>query len=340
MPGQFPLRSGAAGEAVRDLQRRLATAGYAPVGPVSGEFCTATSAAVRSFQEHRGLIVSGECDEETWRAVVEATWKLGDRLLVLTAPNLRGDDVAELQAQLGRLGFDAGRVDGIFGPSTAHALADFQRNCGLNSDAVCGPDTVSALAVLARQSGSGPGVSTVRERDQLTAVTRSLSELRIIVGQFGGLSSLSRRLVQGLRQRGALVVTSDEPDASSQARSANRFAATVYVGLESRPAEHSVVHFYQVPEFESAGGRALAERIAAEYGRYPTLPPLLVKGMRLPVLRETRMPAVLFAIGPVQSTLDHAAALVDSIVDALESWADCPIDSSTDDTSSTDSTSS
>ena len=37
---------------------------------------------------------------------------------MLTAPNLRGEDVAELQRILARLGFDCGRVDGIFGPDT------------------------------------------------------------------------------------------------------------------------------------------------------------------------------------------------------------------------------
>jgi N-acetylmuramoyl-L-alanine amidase len=31
-------------------------------------------------------VVSGVCDEDTWRAIVEASWKLGDRLLVLVAP--------------------------------------------------------------------------------------------------------------------------------------------------------------------------------------------------------------------------------------------------------------
>jgi N-acetylmuramoyl-L-alanine amidase len=47
----------------------------------------------------------------------------------------------------------------------------------------------------------------------------------------------------------------------------------------------------------------------------------IVQGMRLPVLRETRMPAVLFTVGPVQEALDQAGELVQSILDALESWA-------------------
>ena len=41
--------------------------------------------------------------------------------------------------------------------------------------------------------------------------------------------------------------------------------------------------------------------------------------------RETRMPAVLVTVGSVQTTLDHAAAVVDAIVSALESWAREPV---------------
>ncbi|MFP5488881.1 MAG: peptidoglycan-binding protein [Acidimicrobiia bacterium] len=325
MPGHFPLTPGQRGEAVRDLQRRLGAAGFAPVGAEAAFFCAATEAALRAFQEQRGLVVSGRCDEDTWRAIVEASWQLGDRLLVLAAPNLRGDDVAELQALLARIGFDPGRVDGIFGPSTAHAVADFQHNCGLSVDGVCGPDTIRALHVLNRQTGSGPGISAVRELEQLTANARTLADLRIVIGQFGGMSALSRQLVQALRHRGATVVASDEPDASAQAAAANRFAATVYLGFESHPGAEPVVHYYQVPHFESAGGRALADRIAQACRGVPGLPVPSVKGMRLAVLRETRMPAVLLTVGSVQLTLDHAAGVVDAIVEALESWAREPV---------------
>jgi N-acetylmuramoyl-L-alanine amidase len=237
------------------------------------------------------------------------------------APNTRGDDVAELQATLGRIGFDCGRVDGIFGPRTASALEDFQRNSGLLIDGVCGPITVRALQILARQTGTGPGVSTLRELEALTSTARALTDLRVVVGQFGGLNSLSRRLVQALRQRSATVAASDEPDAAAQAAAANRFAANVYIGFEATVESDSSIHFYAVPQFESAGGRLLATEIARECAeRIEGFTPA-VSGMRLPVLRETRMPAVLITLGDVQRVVDHIPYLVASVVAALESWA-------------------
>jgi N-acetylmuramoyl-L-alanine amidase len=243
---------------------------------------------------------------------------------MLVAPNLRGDDVSELQATFSRIGFDCGRVDGIFGPATGRALEDFQRNSGLVVDGVCGPRTVKAIKVLARQTGTGPGVSAVRELETLTALSRTLADLRVVVGQFGGLSSLARQVVQALRLRSATVAATDETDPAAQAAASNRFAAHVYVGFEADPAGASTLHYYAVPQFESAGGRSLAASIAGEWRRALPDDAVEVAGMRLAVLRETRMPAVLVTLGDVQYALDHAPQLVAAVVSGLERWAGRP----------------
>ena len=48
------------------------------------------------------------------------------------------------------MGFDCGRVDGLFGVETEQALRDFQRNIGLVADGTCGPATFKALTQLSR----------------------------------------------------------------------------------------------------------------------------------------------------------------------------------------------
>ena len=250
---------------------------------------------------------------------MEASWKAGDRQLLLTSPNLRGDDVADLQARLARLGFDCGRVDGIFGPRTSRALADFQSNCGVIPDGVCGPETQRVIVRVSGQSGTGPGVSAVRERESLRAGFESMASCRVAVGQFGGLSGLTRTLARELRQRGATVISLDEPDPVAQAVAANHFGAHVYVGFQGHAQAISVAHYYQVPAFESAGGRALAEMIARELRTVPGVVPA-ASGMRLPVLRETRMPAVLVTVGPVRTATDTAPRLADCVLRALDAW--------------------
>ena len=284
-----------------------------------GTFCLATETALRTFQQQRGLRVTGVCDEDSWKALVEANWALGDRLLLLTSPNLRGDDVGELQASLARLGFDCGRVDGIFGPLTAKALDDFQSNCGLSNDGVCGTESVRALNRVIGQTGQGPGISAVRERELLRQAPTSLSTLRVVVGQFGGLSSITRAVSRELRLAGAHVVSLDEPDAVVQARTANQFSAHLYLGFEASRADETTVHFYKVPTFESVGGKGLATCLAEELvgSGLVVAPPC---GMRLPILRETKMPAVLVTVAPVRSAVDAAAEVSVRVVRSVRQW--------------------
>jgi len=122
-----------------------------------------TQAQIRSFQQARGLSVTGLIDEVTARALEEARWKLGDRSLNLqTPPLMRGDDVAALQSRLTEMGFDCGRVDGIYGPRSEAAVKEFQQSVGISVDGKCGPATIIALLRLTRiVSGGAP--SAMRE---------------------------------------------------------------------------------------------------------------------------------------------------------------------------------
>ena len=118
---------------------------------------------IRSFQQARGLSVTGLVDEVTARALEEAQWKLGDRSLYLQEPPLmHGDDIAALQSRLTEMGFDCGRVDGIYGPRTELAVKDFQKSVGATVDGKCGPATIIALIRLTKiVSGGVP--STLRQ---------------------------------------------------------------------------------------------------------------------------------------------------------------------------------
>lgn len=308
---------------MRDLQRRLVAAGFAEPPAVDGIYCAATEHSVRAFQQARGLRSDGICDDETWAALVEASWQLGDRLLYHRAPNLRGDDVDELQHRLGLLGFDAGRVDGIFGPLTAAALEEFQRNVGLPADGICGDESIQALRRLGDRTDEGQHVATVREHEHLRRSRSGLGAKRIVVGHEGGLGALARTAGRALRIQGAAVIVVDEPEGSAQASAANRFGADVYVGLAATSGA-SLVAYYAVPGFESVGGKQLAELVSdalADVAGWSVEPP---RGMRLPVLRETRMPAVLCELGPLRAVLDARPLISDALAGALARWVETP----------------
>jgi N-acetylmuramoyl-L-alanine amidase len=111
----------------------------------------------------------------------------------------------------------------------------------------------------------------------------------------------------------------DEPDAVAQATAANHFAADIYLGFESHTEPTALVQFYKVPTFESAGGRSLAELIADRLGHLDGLVPE-VRGMRLQVLRETRMPAVQCIFGPVRTAIDAGPGIAAAVLRAIEQW--------------------
>lgn len=270
------------------------------------------------FQDAYGLRATGECDDQTWSALIEASWVLGERLLFLRSPNLRGDDVAELQTLLNRLGFDCGRVDGIFGPLTVHAISDFQINIGLDATGICTPELVQHIKRMSSQTGAGPGVAAVREAVELESHIGS-DGVRVVVGFFPGAASLAHGLARRVRSVHPLTTTVDS-DASTQAMTANRFAADVYIGCEDAHATGCTIYFYEVPTFTSVGGRNLAHRIAQEISvRVPELS-VQVQGVRHPVLRETRMHAVLCSMGPSDIVAMKTQALSAAIDSALAVW--------------------
>ena len=227
---------------------------------------TATEQAVRQFQEQRGLRIDGICGPQTWGSLVEAGYRLNDRLLYLRAPMLRGDDVSELQEDLGALGFDAGRVDGIFGPRTVAALEEFQRNAGLTIDGICGPDTVAALRRVVRPAGSSPPVVSVRETQRLLDAPRELLGRRVGIGETGGLAALADAVGRALVEAGAVVAVLHHPDESVQAGEANAFNAEAFLSLALCAEGRCSTAYYAARAFESIGGRQLAELVLDEVG--------------------------------------------------------------------------
>ena len=324
--GSLPVGPGDQGEAVRDIQHRLTALGFDVAGDESGSYGPATESAVKYFQEQRGLRVDGICGRDTWSSLVEAGYALGNRLLYLRQPMLRGDDVGGLQRRLSSLGFDAGRIDGMFGPETGRALEDFQRNAGLTVDGVCGPATLAALERFgSRREGAASTVAAVREAESLRRAPRTLVGLRVVVGQGGGLDALARALARRLTHAGAIATVSLHPDGSEQAAEANAAGAHVFVGVELDPDDaRSTTAYYARSDYESAGGRHLAELVQDRVPGCLGVKDGGIRGMSVPALRETRMPAIVCEVGPATVVVERMEALAAALGAALAVWRTSP----------------
>jgi N-acetylmuramoyl-L-alanine amidase len=290
------LRRGSHGEAVRDLQLRLSALGLDVGADEAGDLGEATEAAVRSFQDQRGLRVDGIVGRETWSSLVESGFTLGDRLLYFRRPMLRGDDVEDLQRRLNALGFDAGREDGMLGSDTHDALVEFQRAGGLPADGICGSDTVAALGRVG--SFAEGSVASLRERERLRAGPRDLTERKVYVAATPGLAALGEGVTRALLDAGALAVL--DPSGNEDAvlaADANRFGADLFLALRAGDNPGCRCAHFATGRFRSEAGFAVATAIHDELAS--VLPSdATVCGKAYAVLRETSMPAVVCELAP------------------------------------------
>lgn len=89
---------------------------------------------------------------------------LGSRLL---KDGMRGDDVAQLQGLLNDLGFDAGGVDGIFGPRTDAAVRRMQRAADIAVDGKYGEMSHAALMGMVADDSPDIGDGEAAEAGKL-----------------------------------------------------------------------------------------------------------------------------------------------------------------------------
>jgi peptidoglycan hydrolase-like protein with peptidoglycan-binding domain/TPR repeat protein len=128
-------------QAVKALQRRLATLGYQP-GPLDGRYGPRTEAAVVRFQATHRLTVDGVAGVRTRAALATAQPVLypGEG----NGPHGSGQ-VRSLQRHLARAGFSPGPIDGRYGALTARAVKRFQAARHLRVDGIAGPQTLGRL---------------------------------------------------------------------------------------------------------------------------------------------------------------------------------------------------
>jgi N-acetylmuramoyl-L-alanine amidase len=292
-------RQGDDGEAVRDIQDRLAALGFDSSDDPTGSFGTGTSAAVSAFQARRGLWIDGIVGPDTWRALVSAGYKLGSRILYHRVPMMAGDDVAELQRRLNSLGFDCGLVDGIFGPDTLHGLLEFQSNRGLAEDGLTGAEVIDELMLMSRATEKH-GREIVRGHQWLDNLPRSIAGQRIYVDAFcrDDVEAESTwgpgvLLASILQSHGAVVIRSRSVDTAPAERvralRANRLGVDLIVSICTVPEGEGAVHYFASEMSKSSAGEALASSIGDRLG-------LPTSGRAIPILKNTRSPAAVVAL--------------------------------------------
>ena len=335
-------RRGDTGPAVAEIRAKLGVLGLLAEGegselldPSGALFDEATDLAVRAFQQARGISVDGVVGPRTYHALDEARWRLGDRILFFVPARLMaGDDVATLQQRLLDMGFDCGRVDGLFGVETEQSLREFQRNIGVAADGTCGPATFKALTQLTRTVVGG-SPHAMRDSEAITRAGPALAGKLVIIdparSEGGGrvdhttVYDIATRLEGRLSATGASAfltrgpesAAADGPSEEDQASFANAAGADLLISLHvnrhpNPEASGVATYFYGNDEYghHSAVGERLADLVQREICARTDLVDCRVHPKTWDVLRRTRMPAVRVEVGYLSHAGD-AARLAD-----------------------------
>lgn len=349
MSSKRTYRRGDSGPAVAEIRSKLAVLGLIPDeeppgGPLTATFDDVTDRAVRAFQQGHGMRVDGVVGPATYHALDEARWRLGDRIVFYVPARLMaGDDVAALQQRLLDMGFDCGRVDGLFGVETEQSLREFQRNVGVVADGTCGPATFKALNQLTRTVVGGTP-HAMRESEAINRAGPTLAGKLVIVDPGHGgadhgvagdvldeddlMYDLASRVEGRLTATGSsafLTRGPDRPNRSSgaapseaeRAGFANAAGADLLISLHveahANPgASGAATYFYGNDRYghHSAIGLRFAGLVQREICARTDLVDLRSHPLSWDLLRRTRMPAVRIETGYLTNPGD-AARLVD-----------------------------
>jgi len=145
------LKSGAKGEAVKELQRRLKELGYYN-NAIDGDYGAKTVVAVKAFQKKNGLTADGVAGSSTLKKLNSSSAvKAGTttNTTTTTTDGLKsgdkGAEVKKLQERLKELGYYTSAIDSDYGSKTIAAVKAFQKKNGLTADGVAGSATMKKM---------------------------------------------------------------------------------------------------------------------------------------------------------------------------------------------------
>ena len=303
---------------------------------------------IKAFQQERGLTATGVINEITARSLEEARFKLGDRVLSLNSASImRGDDVSNLQDRLIQMGFNCGKVDGIFGANTERAVKEFQKSVGITSDGKCGPATLISLMRLVK-TVSGGAPNQLRESVKHSVRSPALANKVIVIdpswgGEFTGESAngvveseivfdLAQRLEGRLIALGVNVVltrsANNSPLEIDRIKVANSVNADLVIALKvdsykNENANGVATYFYGRDDkgVRSVVGERFANLIQREICARTDLLNCQIHAKSWDLLRLTVAPTVRIDLGYLSSPYDAkrlaTAAFRDQLAEAM-----------------------
>jgi N-acetylmuramoyl-L-alanine amidase len=232
---------------------------------------------------------------------------------------MRGDDIAALQSRLTEMGFDCGRVDGIYGPRTESAVKEFQKSVGATVDGKCGPATIIALIRLTKiVSGGAP--STLRQNATQQSRGPALANKVIVLNPEGSnelVYDVAVRTEGRLLALGASVFLTrgndNNPSELERIEFSNKSSADLMISLNvdsyvNEKAHGAATYFYgsDAHGVHSIVGERFASLVQREICARTDLTNCRIHAKTWDLLRLTMAPTVRIDLGYVSNPGDVA----------------------------------
>lgn len=148
---------------------------------------------------------------------------LGDQTL---RSGMKHSDVSELQKWLNNKGFNAGSVDGSFGPKTRSALISYQRSAGISADGIAGNQTFGKMKL--KSSGSSSSSSS---KTTVKSASTGSSDFSRTLRQ-GSRGNDVKALQSALNSKGFSAGTADGVFGSRTASALRSFQSAAGIGVD------------------------------------------------------------------------------------------------------------
>ncbi len=181
---------GAKGRAVLNVEKHLEAAGY-DLGTANSTFGARTGAAIKAFQKGSGLAQTGVVDAKTWSTLKSKLFATTSGTSPAQRLGERDATVKRTEQKLKFLGFNTGKVDGVFTEATAKAVRAFQKKKHLKISGSVGGATMRAIdrAEKAKQEKAGvslsqlhrimPGLPMSKARAYLPYLNKAMADGKI-----------------------------------------------------------------------------------------------------------------------------------------------------------------
>ncbi|MFT3712262.1 MAG: peptidoglycan-binding protein [Archangium sp.] len=178
------IKEGDHSRVVANVQQHLRAAGFDPKR-VTGTFDERTAGALKAFQRRSKLEPTGVVDAKTWRALRNARMEATSGTSPAQRLNERSGAVKASEKLLKKLGFNPGKIDGLFDKRTEKAVRAFERREHLKVDGAITTGELSKMKKLSKGVTLGqlhaimPSLPMSKARAYLPLLNRAMAEAHI-----------------------------------------------------------------------------------------------------------------------------------------------------------------